>query len=77
MVPYNQVDENRLYVLQLMEWGLNTYTGRSPSELPRDASEWTESEWMMKWRDNQRRDGHYAFADLQIVEEQMRILYST
>ena len=72
MVPYNQVDENRLYVLQLMEWGLNTYTGRSPSEMPRDDSEWTESEWMMKWRDKQRRDGHYAFADLQIVEEQMR-----
>ena len=72
MVPYNQVDENRLYVLQLMEWGLNTYTGRSPSELPRDDYEWTETERMMEWRDEQRRDGHYAFADMSIVEEQIR-----
>ena len=72
MVPYNQVDENRLYVLQLMEWGLNTYTGHSPSELPRDDYEWTETERMMEWRDEQRRDGHYAFADMSIVEEQIR-----
>ena len=71
MLPYNQVDENRLYVLQLMEWGLNTCTGRSPWELPSDDSEWIESEWMMKWRDKQRQDGQYAFADLQIVKEQM------
>ncbi|MDE0636589.1 MAG: hypothetical protein OXI43_12180 [Candidatus Poribacteria bacterium] len=52
--------------------GLNTGTGRSPSELPRDNSEWTESEWMMKWRDEQRRDGSYAFANLSIAEEQVR-----
>ena len=70
--PYNQVDEDRLYVLQLMEWGLNTCPSRPSWELPSDASEWTESEWMMKWRDDQRRDGHYAFADMDIVEEQMR-----
>ena len=72
MVPYNQVGENRLYVLQLMEWGLNTSIGRSPWELPRDNWEWTESERMMKWRDDQQRDGHYAFADMSIVEEQVR-----
>ena len=70
--PYNQVDEDRLYVLQLMEWGLNTSPSRPFWELPSDESEWTESEWMMKWRDKQRRDGHYAFADMDIVEEQMR-----
>ena len=27
---------------------------------------------MMKWRDDQRRNRHYAFADIDIVEEQMR-----
>ncbi len=70
--PYNQVSRDQLYVLQLMEWGLNTSTGRWYSELPSDEGEWTESERMTKWRDKQRRDGHYAFADLEIVEEQMR-----
>ena len=63
---------DQLYVLQLMEWGLNTSTGRWYSELPSDEWEWTESERMMKWRDKQRQDGQYAFADLEIVEEQMR-----
>ena len=72
MHPYNQVDEDRLYVLQLMEWGLNTSPSRPPWELPSDNSEWTESEWMMQWRDKQRKDGHYAFADMSIVEEQVR-----
>ena len=80
-LPENDVDweygsecpwSDQLYVLQLMEWGLNTSTGRWYSELPSDEWEWTESERMMKWRDKQRQDGQYAFADLQIVEEQMR-----
>ena len=55
-----------------MEWGLNTSTGRRYSKLPGDDWEWTESERIMKWRGEQRQDGQYAFADLQIVEEQMR-----
>ena len=29
MKPYNQVSEDQLYVLQLMEWGLNTCTDRN------------------------------------------------
>ena len=70
--PYNQVSRNQLYVLQLMEWGLNTSTGCGYSELPSDESEWTESERMIKWRDEQRREGQYAFAELWLVEEQMR-----
>ena len=44
ILPYNQVDEDRLYVLQLIEWGLNTCPSRPSWELPSDASEWTESE---------------------------------
>ena len=44
ILPYNQVDEDRLYVLQLIEWGLNTCPSRPSWELPSDDSEWTESE---------------------------------
>ena len=70
--PYNQVLRDQLYVLQLMEWALNTNTGHWYSELPNDESEWTESERMIKWRGKQRQDEQYAFAELWLVEEQMR-----
>ena len=69
-VPYNQVREDQLYVLQLMDWGLNV-GGRWSSDLPCDRWEWTDSEVMQEWRYKQQREGQYAFADLWIVEQQM------
>lgn len=66
--PYNQPDPDQLYLLQLMDWGLNA-GGRWSSDLPCDRWEWTDSEIMQEWRYEQQ--GQYPFADLEIVEQQM------
>ena len=75
--PHNQVSEDRLYVLQLMEWGMFTCTEREPSQLRLedlggfDDSQSTNSERMMKWRQEQRRYGEHAAANILDIEEQM------
>lgn len=66
--PYNQPDPDQLYLLQLMDWGLNA-GGRWSSDLPCDRWEWTDSEIMQEWRYEQQEQ--YPFADLEIVEQQM------
>ena len=75
--PYNRVKRDRLYVLQLMEWGLHTCTEREVSQFRLedlgdfDDSQSTNSERMMKWRDEQRSEGQYAFANISDIEQQM------
>lgn len=75
--PYNQVETDRLYVLQLMEWGMFTCGGHEPSQLRLedlggfDNSQWTNSQRMIKWRAQQWREGQYAFANMSDIEQQM------
>ena len=75
--PYNQVETDRLYVLQLMEWGMFTCGGSEPSQLRLedfggfDVSQWTNSQRMIKWRAQQWRDGQYAFANMEFIQQQM------
>lgn len=69
---YNSVPDDCLYVLQLMEWGLNTRTVRKSSQLPLDDSQWTNSERMTAWRANQWHDGYeYALVYMPDIERQM------
>ena len=75
--PYNRVATDRLYVLQLMEWGLYTHTERETVQLRLldfggfDDSQLTNSERMIKWRAQQWREGQYAFANMEFIQQQM------
>lgn len=73
--PYNQVQEDQLYILQLLDWGMNASGSHYATKMPLDESQWTESEWMEQWRWKLRQQPQWwrVTPKLWVVEEQIEL----